>query len=426
MTRTASLRWLCALYLLGAASMHLVANIAATMRGAVYIGLHLLLSGLMFGIWRLGRDGIELRAVMIVGILARALLVPVAPFTTTDVERYLWDGHVALAGADPYSIAPNAAPDALKHDWPLPSMNGDYVTLYPPIAVGAFAACAAFGVAHGRWVWKALVACASIATLLLGADLLRQQRRSRHLALLSLSPLLVLEAGVGAHLDAISVLAMVAALWLGSRGRPWSMGAVIGFGALTKLLPVIGLLTLVDRDARWVRRALSGFVVTWLSGYAVALSLGMKPFGSLATFLRSWRFGSPLHHAVEMLHLSSSWDPWGRTAILIGALSSMGWLLMRRRGQSDIALTRRVIAIALLASPVVFPWYLSPLAALAAFAPSWWLLGWVTAAPLTYEVIDAPTWTPATWPLWAMTTALVAGAALDWLPKLRHVHHRGA
>lgn len=403
-------RALCVAYLLGVVGVASLPQLTASHRGAWYIVGHLSLSILMLGVWRMSVRRPDPFAVIATGVLSRLLLLGVDPFTTTDVERYLWDGHVALSGADPYSIRPNEAPLTLRAAWPLPSMNGDYVTLYPPLAIAVFSVCAALGPEHGVWAWKAMVTLASIGTLWLGATLLRQRGREQHLALLSLSPLLVLEAGIGGHLDALSTLCIVGALWLHARGRTVVAGTVLGLGTLTKLLPALVLFAIIARDRRRSVHVGLAFAATVFGGYVLAWWLGLRPFGSLATFFRSWRFGSPIHDAVTQLGL----DPMGALAIALMALVALAWSAWRAQGTDITALSRRLIAIALLASPVVFPWYLSALAVLVAFAPSWWLLGWITAAPLTYEVIDAPTWTPATWPLWVMGAALVAGAALDW------------
>ena len=78
---------------------------------------------------------------------------------------------------------------------------------------------------------------------------------------------------------------------------------------------------------------------------------------------------------------------------------------------------RRALAIPLLISPVVFPWYLVPLVPLIALRPSGFWIAWATAVPLTYEVIDrfdsVGTWQPASWQLWIIGASCCLGLAVD-------------
>jgi hypothetical protein len=87
------------------------------------------------------------------------------------------------------------------------------------------------------------------------------------------------------------------------------------------------------------------------------------------------------------------------------------------------------LAAPLIASPVVFPWYLLPVVPAVALAPSAAAVGWLTALPLTYEVNDRAVatgeWTPATWPLVAIGLAVAVGAAID-VARARRARSLGA
>jgi len=75
------------------------------------------------------------------------------------------------------------------------------------------------------------------------------------------------------------------------------------------------------------------------------------------------------------------------------------------------------LAVPFIVSPVVFPWYLMVLVPLVAIRPSAVVITWLTAAPLTYEVIDRfdseGVWQPATWPLLVVALAWLIGLAVD-------------
>ncbi len=387
----------CVLFVLAAGASYLA---PAAGRGAAAIALHLLLTALMFAAWR--HPG---RWAMGAGIAARLLLVATPLLLSHDVERYLWDGRAALAGLDPYRVAPAEA--ALEG--PLPSDHAQHPTLYPPGALGFFSLAAAAGPGGALLAWKALVAAASIATLLIAARLLRRRGLARHLPLVALSPLLVVEGGVGAHVDLLALLAVALALLLAERGKGFRAGVAVGAGILLKLFPGVLLFPLAAGTLR-KRRLLAGTAAVVAGGVGVALALGLHPGGSLVHFLRRWRFGSPLFEAAHALGGDTAARAGSFLAMLLGLLAAAR---LARRGERDRGLAW-AFAAPLLASAVVYPWYLAPLALLVAFRPSGFLLAWLAAAPLTYEVLGG-SWAPAAWPLWAIAGAWGAGLAIDRL-----------
>jgi hypothetical protein len=400
---------LCVLYPCVAASAYAVAEAPKGSRGTAYIALHIGLSVLMIALWRLAPGAS--RSIFAAGVAARAVLLFAPPFTTHDVARYLWDGRVALAGLDPYTLtADSPATAAFRPVWAVAQEHARYATLYPPLAIAVFAACAACGPVLALWAWKGVVTSASIATLWFARRLLEQRGASQHLAVVALSPLLLLEAGVGAHLDALPTLAVAAALWLVEKKHGRAAGAV-----LVKFLPLVVLLPLAW-TAGW-RRAVSMCASAACAlglGYLGAFSLGWKPFGSLSVFFAKWRFGSPGFALIESVAGAERALP---LAALIGAAA----LLLA--ATAFACRPAAALAAPMIASPIVFPWYLSPLVPAMAAAPSFALLFWTLSAPLTYEVIDAfdagGIWAPQAWPLVAMAAAVMGGAVADMLTSAR-------
>jgi hypothetical protein len=344
---------------------------------------------------------------------ARALLIAVPPFTTHDVARYMWDGHAALSGIDPYRIPPALAV-ALHVSWPVPIDNTHDASLYPPGAIGLFALCASLGPALAPLAWKTLVVVASSLTLYFSTAVLRAASLERHLPLVALSPLLVLEAGIGAHLDAVVGLFVVVAILFVQRGRWLSAGIALAIGTLVKFVPILGLgpAAMVVGSGR-ARRLIAGALTVLFAGYAAAYLIGFRPIGSLVTFFETRHFGSPLYSALANIVP----DAQLRILLLIVVVLSLAAVTVRAADEVGI---RRALAIPLLVSPVVFPWYLVPLVPLIALSPSAFWIAWATAVPLTYEVIDRfdilPTWQPASWPLWIVAASCCLGLALDgWL-----------
>ncbi|MEO0973802.1 MAG: glycosyltransferase 87 family protein, partial [Pseudomonadota bacterium] len=384
-------------FLATVAAFHLVPAIGGAHTGDATIALHLALTAWMLYFWHRAGDGcLSIGTTIMLGVVARLLLIPVAPFTTHDVERYLWDGAVLLAGIDPYLVAPDdAAVASLREAWPTPAEHGAYATLYPPLALGLFALSALAGPVGGLWLWKSLIALASIATLFVTAMFLRRIGHERHLALIAFSPLMLLEAGVGAHVDAFSTLCLSAAL-LAVSARRWGwVGVAVGLGTAFKLLPLLMLGPLLA-SLSWRRWSpvLTGTAAGLAIPYGAAMMAGLTPLGSLGVFFEKWRFGSPLYDLLA--HLDG--------LVAIPLLAVLLTVLACWYARQDLYMgLLGVLSVPLLLSPVVFPWYLLPLVPLLGVRPNLLTLVWLTLAPLSYEVLNAfnatGEWSPAPWPL---------------------------
>ena len=214
----------------------------------------------------------------VVALVALALRVPAwlaPPAHSDDVHRYLWDGRVQRAGINPYRFAPDA-PElaALRDDGWTRINNRALPTIYPPLAEAAFAAAPSPG------AWKLLVALGDLGVALLLYIGLADRRR---LVLWAWSPLVVMELGLDAHVDALGVALLIAGLLAWQRGRASAAGALIAAAAAVKLLPVVALLGM--RRRRTLVAAVDRRLALALP-YATA---GPRMAGSLGEYSRRWR-----------------------------------------------------------------------------------------------------------------------------------------
>ncbi len=368
----------------------------------------------MFALWR--TKELDVKKVLLTALLLRVILIPAPIFSSNDSERYLWDGAMVLAGLDPYIIAPNM-PEAAELGalWPTPEEHSAYPTLYPPGALMLFALSALAGPIKGVWVWKSLATLASMLSLLIGYDLLKRRDLLRHLPLLALSPLLILETGIGAHLDAFCVLAVILALSLCEREKFLLAGIIIGWSASLKFLPAImaGPLIFYLRPKAAVTLFISS-VLTVTAIYSIAFASGFQAIGILPVFFEKWRNGAPIYNALEFMFS----PPVLLWVIAIIALSLFSLSAFKaRKGYITLALSL-TLSVPLLLSPVVFPWYLSVLVPLIALRPNATLLAWVSTAPFGYIVLNKwlsqGLWEPPAWPLWVIGAALTLGLLLDF------------
>lgn len=375
----------------------------------------------------------EVQLLLITGVIALILLIPVDSYTSNDVSRYLFDGKLAISGFDPYRVNHNAPELAeLKAQWQPPEEHAKYVTLYPPIALALFSISAAFGHEYATLIWKLFATIASITTLVLGTHLLRKTQQQKHFPLLALSPLLILETGVGAHLDSFTALSVCLILWAWLRENPLLTGIFIALGAMIKILPLALLLPVVLSYRRFPQTVIliAAVFFTLALGYGLTFSLGFEPIGSIGVFFQKWRFGSPLFTALESL-LTPVWlSVTVLSVLVVGTLTVLIRHIKFRKNHSlnivehhtfFIKQMQIILALPLLVSPVIFPWYLMIMVPLVVLAPQAWLLAWIILLPLTYEVLNQfigdDSWQPAQWPLWVIGIALIGFIGWQGLRK---------
>lgn len=412
-----------ALTLLIYGAIYLVPLLPADQTGTNYILIHLAATVFMLAVWK--TKFVSTQALLIAGIIARILLFPSDPLTSNDAERYLWDGAVALNGFDPYTTPANDPAVAhLRGVWPTPIEHEQYATIYPPLAIGLFALSALAGPELAPWVWKFIATSAGIAALFLMKQILQAQNMSQHFALFALSPLLILETSIGLHLDTISVLMIVVALYAFYRQQHITLGAVLGASIAIKFLPAVLLgPIIIARRNNGALKILASAIVAVAIIYAVSVLIGHQPIGVVSVFFEKWRFGAPLFTMMDALlppeFLLTSALSVAFVFLLVAAIAA--W-----RGQLFFSMAL-AISTPLLVSPVVFPWYLMVLVPLIPLFPAATLIVWVCVAPLTYIVLNDwvanNNWAPAQWPIWAIAACLICAIVFDMFnnrPLARH------
>lgn len=404
-----------------------LSNVNMALMGYFTIAQYSAMGIFMLIAWRTSPKSEELidyKILLAVAIVARVLLLDVQPYTSNDVNRYLFDGRIAVEGLDPYRVSHDApALKTLREQWQPPQEHAKYVTLYPPVALAFFSLAASAGIYHAVIVWKLILLSASLLTLWLTTKVLVKAGKLKNLALVALSPLLILESGVGLHLDTLSALAIIAGFYFWQKNRTITSGVVIGLGMLTKILPIMLLLPLLftQINLRAAVKMASATVFTIVGVYLLTVSLGFHPVGSVAIFFEKWRFAAPVFVVLDHFFTGEQIiNILAFTAILIfSCIAYVCWRSRESLSQNTyllVGVIQLMVALPLLLSPVVFPWYLMPLVPLLTLYPNRYFIIWILLMPLTYEVIGqfscCHIWAPASWPVWLVgllqLTALLA------------------
>ncbi len=386
--------------------------------------LALLMLAVGYGVLR-----VSARALLLTALLCRVLLIFCAPFTTHDVDRYLWDGAVLLEGLDPYTVAPIHASSvsqvaALLQIWSTPAEHAAYPTIYPPLALLVFALCAAAGPVLAPFLWSVLAGVGSMVVV----GIAYRMFSVRQFAWIALNPLLILEAGVGSHVDIFVCVGVLLFLkW--HHDRPILSSGVVAVAALFKYtaLPVLGPVLMAARCSYKSLLSIGLALFLFMGAFVVIRVLGYDAVGSLPVFMRKWRFGSPVFSFLvsifgDMKALKFS------TATMFLAYAVLAVMSFRGRRVHG-GLLAMAVGIPLVFTPVLFPWYALPLTLflpLLSGAMRLSVLSWLLVLPLSYEVLylyeAEGIWRPALWPLVVMGVfplAILLFGAYAYRLKLR-------
>lgn len=280
-----------------------------------------------------------------------AAVAPVGP--DNDMVRYVWDGRVQLLGYSPYAVVP--ADPALAHTHTeetsaMPSLR--HRTPYPPAAQLFFRMIV--GISDSTRAMKlALVGC-DLMTLVVLWRWLAATRRNEWLTLAyAWQPLVILEVAHSGHIDALATLWITAAAYWLARRRTALASVAFVLAIATKLLPIVLAPLFIGRVR--VREGLLG--VTLLGLLYLPFASGSElPFGAVPNVVANIRFNGPVFQAVAWI---ASPTAAAAFAVLIGATAAL-WARWRLT-ESDPAAWAWPMAFALLAAPVIHPWYLLPL-----------------------------------------------------------------
>ncbi|MGI8666678.1 MAG: glycosyltransferase 87 family protein [Jatrophihabitans sp.] len=250
-----------------------------------------------------GKRGVLL--VLAGGLLLQLAALGAPPSTSDDVNRYVWDGKVQLAGIDPYRYPPSAEQlDRLRGNtlfyqgkssctWKLPDgrcsrvNRPDVHTVYPPVAEGAFtlARIASLGRSDGPFPLQVLAALGSLAISVLLARWAGSRRRPAwQVAMWAWCPVTAVELANNGHIDWLAALASAGALLAYRQRRAGLAGVLLGAAIATKLYPALLLPAMLRRHPVRLVGAAVGLVVL---GYLPhVLAVGSAVIGYLPGYLK--------------------------------------------------------------------------------------------------------------------------------------------
>ncbi len=364
---------------------------------------------------------------------SRVVLVPQRPYLSSDVYRYVWDGHVQAEGINPYHYVPEAGDlSGLRDDKIYPNINSEdrrWRSPYPPVAQVIFLAVARISPTSVTAFKAAMSSFDLLTVVLLMLVLARSGIDPARAIIFAWHPLVIFEGAHSGHIEAVYITFLALALLAWSSRRHAITGISLALATLVKfypalLLPVFLVAKPEALNARTPQRdeesARSSFVIrvihkgnlAMLVAFGAAVVLAYAPYwgagGNLFAFVRGYieeegfvQSGARyfLLDAVRKV-VSIPTDVFlvfGAACLMAAAI----WQLLRvKRDASDLARgALALIGTYLLLTTPRYAWYYVWLLPFLCFAPR---LGWLylaSASVLLYLVWYTPLIYPEV-PLW--------------------------
>ncbi len=334
----------------------------------------------------------------------------------SDLWRYLWDGHVAAHGINPYLYAPtDAMLDGVAEEAGEPGEFSDgrevwsdirdnvnhaaTPTIYPPLAQAVFRLSHVIAPGSVGALKSLIVAFDLLAALLIALTLQALGRPVALVILYAWNPLVIKVFAGSGHIDSLLVATIAATTYFLAR-RAHRLAAVgFALAVLSKLSPIV-LFPFVARRVGW-RNTLLGSAVL-LAGFLPFLGAGTAMFDGFGAFARDWQFNAGPFALVSSLAgtLSANPDWIARGICGLAILTVIGWMAYKDKGEADSFARYGVITLGVLVllSPTVMPWYVAWLLPLAVIAGERvWIYFSALVCLAFFVMVDG---TERAWTLW--------------------------
>ncbi|MEK6320724.1 MAG: glycosyltransferase family 87 protein [Acidobacteriota bacterium] len=173
----------------------------------------------------------------------RAVLVPQRPYLSSDVYRYIWDGHVQAMGINPYRHVPEAVElSSLRDDKIFPNINREdrqWLSPYPPVAQFVFVAVSRIRPLSVTAFKAAMSSFDLITLVLLMLVLARSGLDPARAIIFAWHPLVIFEGSHSGHIEAVFITFLALALLAWSERKHALTGIALALATLVKFYPVL-------------------------------------------------------------------------------------------------------------------------------------------------------------------------------------------
>ncbi|MCZ6672792.1 MAG: glycosyltransferase [Verrucomicrobia bacterium] len=328
------------------------------------IVLYLAMAGTCLLVWAFFPDRTDKRTsfLIIFGLAVISRLLMANFPTSDDVNRYLWEGKLLLAGESPYALTADAPELEKYRDGFWEEMNHrEQRTAYPPLVLTVFAGLNL--ISYHSWIYKLFFGLMDLAVLGMIVRILKMRKLPlRNSLFYALNPITIIAFSGEAHFDSLFIFLVLASLVFWEKGKIAQAWVILGLSIQVKLISVLIIPLLF-----WKYRSVK---VLWILVPLILPSLVF--WNDLPNLLEGiLHYGETMSHNGSINHLFI--DFWGsrELASRLSVVLLLAVILITSLKTRDVLKGSYIIFGALiLLSPTVHYWYFSWVLPSIVFFPS--------------------------------------------------------
>lgn len=320
--------------------------------------------GAFFGlyVWLLffkkNKSQAEIRWYIGLGIALRLLLLFSIPNLSDDFYRFLWDGHLTVAGIHPFAHTPDyfvkrqIFPEGINPELFARLNSPEYHTVYPPVCQAVFALAAWLSLDS---VWVGVLVMKLFLLVCETGSIWLLVRRFTPIPLLSgaapgiayaLNPLILLEIAGNCHFEGAMIFFLLAGLWALEQSKLKQAAVWWALAAAAKLVPLM-FVPILWRRLGWRKGWVFSAVLAGVSLVLFAPLWSVLPniLSSLDLYFRQFQFNASVYYLlrgigfwVKGFDIGESLGPFLGLATVVGVLW-IAWCTHRPAGEGVVNCT---------------------------------------------------------------------------------------
>jgi hypothetical protein len=372
------------------------------------LGLYFFIA--VFNILKIKDNKVWLWIVLTVGLFSRLILIPSQPILEDDYYRYLWDGAVTANGCNPYMYSPLDAMEQTNPDLPetllgLSDESGEVIkninhphirTIYPLLSQLVFAA-AYLTSPWEFWSWKLFLLFFEVILLIfLIKTLIHLKLPVIFVSFYWLNPIVIHEFFNAAHMDLLSILFVVIALYLFVKNKSIYAIIILAIAVGFKIWPIV-LLPLLLRnywgDKKQLLRYLGLFIAIVFVIFIPVLLTRLDESLGFIIYAGKWInnaafytiFKWLIQQIFSLLSINISYIAIINRSGIVLLFLICTYFIVKRVPEDQVQFYKKaflIAAVLYLISPTQFPWYYTWMVPLLAIRPMVSLLLYPLLLPL--------------------------------------------
>ncbi|MEO8208974.1 MAG: hypothetical protein ABI840_00320 [bacterium] len=319
---------------------------------------------LIFFLGNKSKPEISLKEIIFIALALRLILLLVNPVTSDDYYRYLWDGKVQNEGLNPFQSAPQDLM-TLHDDIIYPKLTYPEIkTIYPPLAqILFFLSFKIFGVnAYGLKIFYLFFELGIIIFLYKTLKLIKVN--TNYIFLYALSPLVIFEFFINAHIDIELLFFLAASIYFVLKNNSNLPFLFLGLSVMSKIYSLIFFpfyLIYFFKMLRNTKKFIKGLFLFFIPFLVILFYYShiIEVFYTMQNYMQHWYFNSLIYQIILYINSFIGIENHQLTRIILILFFTIFYIIILKSRFTFIQKLYLVSFCYLFFSHTVHVWYIT-------------------------------------------------------------------